>query len=737
MGLRRSDPLLVALLISGVLAISWGFIGTTDLEEQFNGAFSYAASYRNTFFSGAPEFGKHTFLGIPVYDTSVGMGYQIPFLYGVNHSPFIILRYFFPTQIIQFISVIVASLFALTNLNHMYKSWSNAGSRWSQITILVLLDFGVMGPAVFYLFINEWSTQAAQYFGAVAISSLLFERTWFCQQQTSPLKIQRFKITITMGIVFLFLGHQGNIPNFLVLVLVPLSAHLYSRKISWKDQKTLFFFFIVFIAAFLPNVLDVIIESAKQPFARITAINWYTFSLSAQGIWQFLHQLLSSNSWPVSFLLKLEIPKNIEESTNGFFGLISIVVAVVGLKFIKRSRPFLVAILQLIICCPFIALQSLTQDRLGPFASSAAWQLRDTLLIISTLMIALFAANIQTHAISRRASTTLQAGVFLAMFFSAIFPIGIVGTQARSSGYSNGVILKVFQDENTEWIRNLHAAGVKEGDRIYIANPDLFRFADWLGYEKLPQFVDLGVSTINGWPKIRAAFTLAKNQAGFEARFYNLIDSRFGCRPHELDFLAVDWVLDSNGECQEEYLREFSKKNLKIYRVGENKGLNQTNNVYLYRISKTKVYKVDTSIPVTNDAMCALLMEDNCLSKTGARSEEIGKEYFRFCLRKCVANIEWYSDEPGSSILVPLDFQSFFRIENTRTKQELRASTTNGILRIEKDIDTRTGDTITIFMKPNPIMIISVLSTWTLIIAVLSVLLILPIERLYRNFFKQ
>ena len=133
MGLRRKDPLLVAVIVTGIYSLSWGIIGTKDLEEQFNGAFSYAASFRNTVFSSAPEFGKHTYLGVPVYDTSVGMGYRLPFLYGANHSPFVLLRYFLSTQVIQFVVVAIASFFATTSLNFMYKSWSLADSRRSEM----------------------------------------------------------------------------------------------------------------------------------------------------------------------------------------------------------------------------------------------------------------------------------------------------------------------------------------------------------------------------------------------------------------------------------------------------------------------------------------------------------------------------------------------------------------------------------------------------------------------------
>jgi hypothetical protein len=730
MGLRQRDPLLVAVIVAGILALSWGFIGTKDLEEQFNGAFSYAASYRDTVFSRAPEFGKHTYLGIPVYDTSIGMGYQIPFLYGASHSPFILLRYIFPTQVIQFVVVIFASLFAITGLNQMYKSWSSGRSRGTELLMLALLDIGVMGPPTLYLFVNEWSTQAAQYFGGVAIASLLFEKTWFVDRQIRPLEIQRFRITVAIGIVLLFMGHQGNVPNFLALILIPVSAHLYSRKIAWKDRRIILFLFVISLSTVLPNVLDVLIESAKQPFARITSINWYSFSFSNQGIRQFFHQLYSGNSWPVRTLLESQPFTNVDESSKGFFGLASVIFVIIGAKFIIRSRPFLVALFLLLISFLFVGIQSWAQSRLSAFASSAAWQLRDTLLIISTLMIALFAANLQNSTVSKMTVKIFKVGTLFSVCISALFPIAVVGIQVKSSGYSNGVITKVVQEENTDWIEALRGAGVKEGDRVYIANPDLFRFADWLGYEKQPQFVELGVSTINGWPKIRAAFTLAKSQAGFEARFYNVIDSRFGCRPLELDFLAVDWVIDSNGECQEVYFDEFSKENIEMFKVGKNLGTADSNNVYLYKINQTKVFGVNNNKYDAETRPCAILVEDNCLEKLGVSSEVIGEKSFELCLRKCIAEFGWYSVEQESAMIIPLDYQSFLKAKNTRTNQELKSSSFAGFLRVEKDASTENGDRIAISMRPDQTIMISAFSTWISIVAIVSICLMPLIEKL-------
>ena len=730
MELKHKDPLLVALIIAAITTLCWGIIGTSDLEEQFNGAYSYAASFKNGFFSSAPKFGKHTALGVPVYDTSVGLGYRLPFLYGTSHSPFVFLRYVFTTEAIQFVVVAVSSFIAMASLNFMYKSWITGGSRRYGLTMLFLLDLVVFGPPTIYLFLNDWSTQAAQYFGALAITSSLFEKTWFCNGAVKPLRSSRVQFTLTIGSILMFMGHQGNIPNFLALIAIPLMFHIFSKKITFQDYKQVAFLVGVVVVIGIPNVLDLSFESAKQPFERITAINWYSFNLNARGILIFFKQLVISNSWPINSIISFRFPDFVAESSKGYFGLLSIILSICGFVFIKKSKPLIIAYLLLTSCLVMVCLQSAFQQRLGILASSAAWQLRDTLLIISTLFIALFSAVLGDSRSTKQLSPIiLRTIAAFALCFSVLFPLSVIGIQGKNSGYANGIISEAISYKDDDWIEKLRGAGVKEGDRIYIANPDLFRFASWSGYEKLPQFVDIEVSTINGWPKIRSAFTLAKNQAGFEAKFNNVIDSRFGCRPNELDFLAVDWVIDSNGECYKDFLYEFGEDNVKIFSMGRNGAAFESKSVFLYKLNQRKVYTSNNDDLSGTNKPCALLFEDNCLNKLGMVAESVERKYFNLCLKSCVAELRWYSLKPDSQIVVPIDYQPFLKIVNTRTSGQLEASSMNGLLKIDPGENTRYGDSIKISMRPDALMLVSALATWFSTLALLFICIIYLIKK--------
>jgi hypothetical protein len=403
----------------------------------------------------------------------------------------------------------------------------------------------------------------------------------------------------------------------------------------------------------------------------------------------------------------------VAESSKGYFGLFSIALTICGFMYIKKSKPLVIAYSLLMSCLVLVCLQSAFQKSLGIFASSAAWQLRDTLLIISTLSIALFSAVLgDSRSTKPLMLIILRTLTALAVCFTVLFPLSVIGIEGRNSGYTNGIIPEAITYKDNEWIEKLRGAGVEKGDRIYIANPDLFRFASWSGYEKLPQFVDIDVSTINGWPKIRSAFTLAKNQAGFEAKFYNLIDSRFGCRPNELDFLAVDWVIDSTGECYKDFLHEFGEDGVTIFGMGRNGTADDSKSVFLYKLNQRKIYTANNDNLSGSNKPCALLVEDNCLNKLGISNEFIRKKYFNLCLRSCVAELHWYSREPNSQIVVPIDYQPFLKIVNTRTGGQLKASSINGLLKIDPGENTRFGDSIKIFMRPDALMFVSALATW-------------------------
>ena len=113
-----------------------------------------------------------------------------------------------------------------------------------------------------------------------------------------------------------------------------------------------------------------------------------------------------------------------------------------------------------------------------------------------------------------------------------------------------------------------------------------------------------------------------------------------------------------------------------------------------------------------DESPCALLVEDNCLGKLGAESEIIGAKYFNLCLRTCIAEFHWYSNELVNDVLVPMDFQPFLKAVNNRTNEELEASSLNGLLKIDLGWNSDYGDLITISMKPDQIMYVSAIATW-------------------------
>ena len=84
-------------------------------------------------------------------------------------------------------------------------------------------------------------------------------------------------------------------------------------------------------------------------------------------------------------------------------------------------------------------------------------------------------------------------------------------------------------------------------------------------------------------------------------------------------------------------------------------------------------------------------------------------------------------------MIIPLDYQSFLKVKNTRTNVELKSSSFAGLLKVDKGVSTKRGDHIAISIKPDRIMMISVFLTWISIIATISICLMPLIEKLRKD----
>ena len=177
----------------------WGLVGTDDIEEQF--WFSLGAiSDPTKIFSFAPRIGKSVLMLIPIYDTSIGLGYRLPLLYSLSHSPFAFLRYGFTAEFSQFVMVALATVAALYFSTEAINGWLEKYRQVQRTWLLVATNLALIGPACVYLFITDWATQAVQYFGGVILIVTLLDKSWYNKNTVRPFQLRRIPIGLAIGI---------------------------------------------------------------------------------------------------------------------------------------------------------------------------------------------------------------------------------------------------------------------------------------------------------------------------------------------------------------------------------------------------------------------------------------------------------------------------------------------------------------------------------------------------------
>jgi len=297
--------------------------------------------------------------------------------------------------------------------------------------------------------------------------------------------------------------------------------------------------------------------------------------------------------------------------------------------------------------------------------------------------------------------------------------------QQSPAGSMNGIIQQASKSSAVEWKSILKSYGVEPGDRLYVEHPMLFRGESWFGYNKLPQFTDIGVSTINGWPKIRSSFTLAENQFGSPRRFYNIIDTRYGCKPEEIEFLSARWVLVSNDECRQQYENIFGSAAITRNLLPSPPSWPKDKSVWLYEIKQFSSYRISGGDITPKDAYCPLLSSSGCIEKLGITKQISGSinPLFQFCISGCLAHYEWRHSAQLAGAVLPLDFDKTIIATRQRDSKSLIVKSHHGLLTIEPDTDMKVGDIIELNIRPDGRMWISAVCTWLQVIMVLGVII--------------
>lgn len=707
----------------------WGLVGTDDIEEQFNGLFSLGAKSDPTrVFSFAPSIGKAVLMFVPIYDTSIGLGYRLPLLYSLSHSPFAFLRYGFTAEFSQFMMVAIATFAALHISTGVINGWLENYGSVKRACLLIASNLALIGPACVYLFMTDWPTQAVQYFGGVILIVTLLDKSWYNKNPLRPLQIKRIPIGFALGIVLLVLGHPGNLPNYFLILLVLASFSVLQHRITRDDASQLIMLSILSLVALLPMILDVALESAKQPLPRVVYGGWYSIGSQYLGLRHLVVQFVSGSIWPVVSILSLSKSVTVTGAWQGYLGTSGILLSIIILYSKKRTRATMIATRAILISIIFSLIQAYFPDAIANFRPGTLWQFKDPMVILSIMLtvIALSSTkeNVSTKTLLR--NSFLKFLCLLTLICSALYIPAIVQVrmQQSSTGLMNGVVQQAGKSSSAEWKSILKSNGVEPGDRLYVQHPMLFRGESWFGYSKLPQFTDIGVSTINGWPKMRSSFTLAENQFGSPRRFYNIIDTRYGCKPAEIEFLAARWVLVSNDECRQQYESIFGSDAILRNLLPSPPGWPKDKSVWLYEIKKFSSYRISGVDQTPENAFCPLLSSSGCINKLGITKQvnESTNPIFRFCINGCLAQYEWKDSLQVGGAVLPLDFDQSIIATRQRDGKSLIVKSHHGLLVIEPAADMKAGDNIELNIRPDGRMWISAVSTWLQVIMVLGVM---------------
>jgi len=413
---------------------------------------------------------------------------------------------------------------------------------------------------------------------------------------------------------------------------------------------------------------------------------------------------------------------------QGYLGTSGILLSIIILYSKKRTRATMIATRAILISIIFSLIQAYFPDAIANFRPGTLWQFKDPMVILSIMLtvIALSSTkeNVSTKTLLR--NSFLKFLCLLTLICSALYIPAIVQVrmQQSSTGLMNGVVQQAGKSSSAEWKSILKSNGVEPGDRLYVQHPMLFRGESWFGYSKLPQFTDIGVSTINGWPKMRSSFTLAENQFGSPRRFYNIIDTRYGCKPAEIEFLAARWVLVSNDECRQQYESIFGSDAILRNLLPSPPGWPKDKSVWLYEIKKFSSYRISGVDQTPENAFCPLLSSSGCINKLGITKQvnESTNPIFRFCINGCLAQYEWKDSLQVGGAVLPLDFDQSIIATRQRDGKSLNVKSHHGLLVIEPAANMKAGDNIELNIRPDGRMWISAVSTWLQVIMVLGVM---------------
>jgi hypothetical protein len=403
----------------------------------------------------------------------------------------------------------------------------------------------------------------------------------------------------------------------------------------------------------------------------------------------------------------------VKSGYEGYFGLIG----AIGLSALtlcwSRSDPARKVLIGVCIGIFVGVIQMLFPIYLGDLQPSSLWQIRDPIVASGVIGIGVALVTLNQSINSFQKFGLIGKILVVAMALNVAYVPVLIYSHFVEEGTQKYAYLNQVSQSSGKWKTILKESGVQTGDRIYLAEPTLFREADWHGYRNFAQFSGIGVASINSWPKIRDARTLNFEKNGGETKFLNIVDSSHGCKPEEMQFLNVSHVLVRNNECKNEYDRIFGASGYVRKALSSPTGGEITDQIWLYSLKVfPRAYFGSKDQPSVSN--CAMLSENSCVSKLGIipSAIQVSSPAFQLCETGCIGRLSISDSETGATIVLPIDFDKSIRIKSEKTGRYLKTESYKGLLSATTDKVKIGNDQLRISISPDFRMKINAASPW-------------------------
>lgn len=680
--LRRTFA--VAIAVSLCLVMFAAIFGTADIEGSANTEFSAGAEHAaGRLLPGARNFGTHSVLGVPVYDTLQGTGDRLPYQASWAQSITWPLRFGFGWGHYSLLRTLIFATAGLFLCLRTLQSWLPS------IGVRAMLLFGLLASASFGLHLrqNDWSDHYVQTIGTCGIAMFMLRRD-FVDHATDS---RREDTLPALACLFVSLngilsGHPGFWPITSSVCLALAIVHS-NRKTYWtRIAECLRRHVAATTVAAVASILTVLAVFADVR-GEVVGDSWQAGRLSrTQGLFSdfayrsliesqlgrfgigvsetvesLIAAALASISMPFFVLFDGILPQTWRASSFPeivrveFTGSLVLIVLIAGA--FRRSTSPIRSLMARVIAAEAIVWMFIiasTRDALpAALAASGAWMTAQVLLVLNLLLSFLVVASVNGFSRGVRMVAVVNLGL-IGVWCAVQFGFTTFDSPLRMPARHDSWYATADAVSESAWYKTVQS----EPQRIIIT--DLPRFGDLVG------FVSLGVPVVApADPKIRSSnqlqpnfsFNHSINPPHFEQEEVEYID-------RVLDFLQVGHVLVGTITIDDKTRESQISSDFHLALASWSSGITvQIPQASLKVSSREKssafVMREDVEVEV-----CAVLFEQCAVIEQSAAREPLGRPRLSMCDGGCLWEYRAPAVGADELLVLPVTFDEALVVED-------------------------------------------------------------------------